>query len=217
MRYRKMAGAEPISLIDTFPVVDERTSTTKIDPSYFYQANWALRRIYASGVNEHVDVGSQSNFVGMLAAIMPVTFIDIRPLAVSVPNLKVKKGTILDMPYKDNEVTSLSCLHVIEHIGLGRYGDPLDPYGMKKAAEELTRVLAVGGKLCLSLPVGKPRLNFNSQRISSPSTIINYFKNLRLLEFSGVDDEGHFIEDADIAAFEKLYCGCGLFIFQKTN
>ena len=44
---------------------------------------------------------------------------------------------------------------MLEHIGLGRYGDPIDPQGTEKAATELQRVLAPGGDLYLSLPIEK--------------------------------------------------------------
>jgi hypothetical protein len=212
-----MKGSEPISFIDTFPIVNERNRTTKTEPHYFYQASWAMRRIFQSRVSEHVDVGSDTNFVGMLAAIMPVTFLDIRPLDVCLPNLRVLKGTILSMPYEDCAIGSLSCLHVLEHVGLGRYGDPLDPNGTKKAAEELSRVLAVDGKLYLSLPIGKPRLNFNAHRVHSPGAIVSYFRDLTLLEFSGVDDRGRFVEDADFVDFENLHYGCGFFLFTKER
>ncbi len=83
------------------------------------------------------------------------------------------------------------------HIGLGRYGDPLDPEGTIKAINELKRVLvlAVGGNLYFSLPVGSPRLCFNAHRIHSPGQILEYFSDLKLVEFSGVDDKGNFLEN----------------------
>jgi hypothetical protein len=41
-------------------------------------------------------------------------------------------------------------MHVVEHIGLGRYGEPMDEQGDLKAIEELKRVLAPGG-ICFLL------------------------------------------------------------------
>jgi hypothetical protein len=32
----------------------------------------------------------------------------------------------------DGYCDSLSCLHALEHFGLGRYGDPIDPRGHEK-------------------------------------------------------------------------------------
>ena len=135
-RYRRLPGAEPLPLESLRPFLFERTATTGVDPHYFYLNLWATRRIIESGVTEHVDVGSQIAFVSFLSCVLRVTFIDIRPLAVQVPNLEPRAGSVLAMPYADGACASLSCLHVAEHIGLGRYGDPLDPAGTRKAAHE---------------------------------------------------------------------------------
>ena len=157
------------------------------------------------------------DFVGFLTAITKVDFIDIRPLLVNLENFNSKKGSILSMPFKDNSIRSLSCLHVAEHIGLGRYGDPLDPFGTDKACRELSRVLAVDGNLYFSLPIGKPRLCFNSHRIHSPRQIIEYFRGLKLVEFSGVDDKKNFIKNVDIPILENSDYACGLFHFTKKK
>jgi len=151
----------------------------------------------------------------MLSTIAKVTFIDIRPLNANLKNLKPEYGSILEMPYSDNSIVSLSCLHVAEHIGLGRYGDPLDPEGTLKATRELIRVLARGGDLYFSLPVGKPRLCFNAHRIHSPEQILNYFVELKLVEFSGVNDKGNFLENIDPSELANQDYACGMFWFRK--
>jgi len=211
-----MPGAESISFSDTYPCLFDRTAKTSVDSHYFYQHIWAFKKILDSSCESHVDVGSNVDFVGLLSTISPVEFVDIRPLAVSnVKNLKSTKGSILDLPYEDDSVESISCLHVAEHIGLGRYGDPLDPLGTKKAACELSRCLAKGGNLYFSLPVGKPRICFNAHRIHSPSQIMEYFSDLKLVEFSGTDDNKKFSENIDINALEQSRYACGMFWFTK--
>jgi len=213
--YLKKPGAERIRFGDTYPIVNEKTTQTSFDSHYFYQDIWAARKIYKSRVENHVDIGSNIEFVGFLTTFTKVTFVDIRPLKAKLDNFKSLKGTILDLPFESNSVNSLSCLHVAEHIGLGRYGDPLDPLGTKKACKELSRVLARGGNLYFSLPVGKPRLCYNAHRTHSPKKILEYFEDLELVEFSGVDDNGRFLEKADIGIFEKENYACGLFVFKK--
>jgi SAM-dependent methyltransferase len=217
MRYSRMEGAEPVRLMDTFPCIHDRTDTTGIDRHYFYQDIWAYRRILESGAKEHVDVGSRIDFVGFLTAVTRVTFIDIRPLDAELENLESKRGSILEMPYPDRSVRSLSCLHVAEHIGLGRYGDPLDPQGTRKACRELARVLAPGGNLYFSLPVGKARLCFNGHRIHSPRRILEYFGDLRLVELSGINDRDVFIRHIDIDELENAGYGCGMFHFTRDE
>ena len=153
--YERLNGLAPVKFADLQPQISGKTSETKIDPHYFYQSVWAFRLIYEAQMNHHVDVGSSTSFVSLLTAITNVEFVDIRPMNVTLDNFKSVPGSILSLPYADQSLRSVSCLHVIEHIGLGRYGDPIDPYGSQKAAVELTRVLAPGGSLYLSLPIGR--------------------------------------------------------------
>jgi len=214
--YQKMDGAEPIRLKDTYPRLFDNTSSFSPGSHYFYQDIWAFTKIHNSKVKLHVDVGSKADFVGFLTSITQVEFVDIRPLdAPYLKNFKNVNGNILDMPYDDHSLQSISCLHVAEHIGLGRYGDPLDPLGTKKAAAELTRCLAKGGNLYFSLPVGKNRLCFNAHRIHSPKQILEYFSGLKLIEFSVYNDKKQFIENTDIASVENARFACGMFWFTK--
>ncbi len=216
-KYSRMEGAEKIKIRDSYPCLFDKTNKTKVDSHYFYQGLWAFRNIYEHKPQFHVDVGSSVSYIGFLTAITKVIFVDIRPLDVSnVDNLECVKGNILDMPYEDNSIKSLSCLHVAEHIGLGRYGDQLDPFGTKKAATELSRCLAKGGNLYFSLPVGKPRLCFNAHRIHSPQQILEYFKDLKLVELSGVGDNKRFIRNIDISILQQSRYGCGMFWFTKA-
>lgn len=215
-KYRKMDGAETIRLKDTYPCLFDNISNFSPGSHYFYQDIWAFSRIYSSGVDLHVDVGSKAEFVGFLTTVTQVEFVDIRPMdAPYLKNFKSIEGSVLEMPYEDSSLKSVSCLHVAEHIGLGRYGDPIDPAGTKKAAAELSRCLAVGGKLYFSLPVGKPRLCFNAHRIHSPSQIPEYFKGLKLIEFSVYNDKKQFIENTDIEHVENAKFACGMFLFTK--
>lgn len=213
--YSRCKDSEPIRLIDTFPCLHDKTITTDFDRHYFYQDIWAFKKICESRATEHVDIGSKKEFVGFLTGITKVTFIDIRPLVADLENFESRKGSILEIPYESNSVKSISCLHVAEHIGLGRYGDPLDPLGTKKAAEELQRVLAPGGNLFFSLPVGRPRLCFNAHRIHTVEQVLDYFQGLRLLEFSGIDDNRNFLRKTQRNALDSCDYGCGLFWFTK--
>jgi SAM-dependent methyltransferase len=214
-RYERMPGAERISLRDLFPCLNDRSSSTSFDTHYFYQDIWAFRKVFESGAHEHVDVGSKVDYVGFLTTVTKVTFIDIRPLHTDLDNFTCRPGSILSMPFPDESVLSLSCLHVAEHVGLGRYGDPLDPLGTVKACRELARVLAPGGNLYFGIPVGRPRVCFNAHRIHTSGQILRYFEGLKLLEFSFVDDAGKFMVGADMESANRAKYGCGLFHFTK--
>lgn len=177
--YRFLRSGGKAAILDFHPCIHDKTATTSIDSHYFYQALWAFKKILDSNTKHHVDVGSKVEFVGLLTTITDVTFIDIRPLELKLDRYTGKKGSILALPFNDSSVSSLSSLHVIEHIGLGRYGDPIDPNGTKKACRELQRIMVPGGNLYLSLPIGKPRVCFNAHRIHTAEQILSYFSSLK--------------------------------------
>ena len=141
IKYKNKNPKANISLFNLFPVLNEKTKETSFDAHYFYHPIWAFNRIIKNKPLEHVDVASDYRLSGYLSNFIKTTFIDIRPIKTNLKNLIVKKGSALNLPFKNNSISSLSCLHVIEHIGLGRYGDPIDPQGAKRACNEFKRVL----------------------------------------------------------------------------
>lgn len=214
--YRKLDNAD---VIDLYPCLNDATSVSQTGKGhYFYQDIWALSKVAKSGVSKHVDIGSRiDGFAGQCSAICEVEFLDFRPVDLGLDNFKMKQGSILELPYENGSLNSISCLHVIEHIGLGRYGDPMDPLGSKKAAGELVRVLSNSGNLYIGVPIGRERVAFNAHRIFSPDTIRDFFDGLELVEFDAVDDSGYFVKNPSFTDFEKADYSCGLFHFKKSN
>jgi SAM-dependent methyltransferase len=136
----------------------------------------------------HVDVGSLHMTIAMLSRVVPVTMVDLRPLPVSLDGLDFRQGSILAMPFEDASVPSVSSLCVVEHIGLGRYGDSLDPYGTEKALLELKRIVAHGGDLYVSFPIGAAdAICFNAHRILSESRILDLMRPFELVEARYLD------------------------------
>lgn len=215
--YRALGGARP-RLEDSFPCLFDRIATTPYDPHYFHQAVWAAERILRKRPDEHVDVGSEVTFVGLLSVFVPVRFVDIRPLSVELPNLTPLLGDLATaLPFPSASVRSLSCLHVAEHVGLGRYGDVLAANGTARACAELARVLAPGGELFFSVPVGRSRVCFNAHRIHTPRQILDLFAALQLVEFSVVGDDHRLVLHADPSAAADLEYGCGLFWLRRPR
>jgi hypothetical protein len=211
-----MEGAEPLHFENSYPMLLDRTTTTRVDVHYFYQAVWAMERIAKVRGSFHVDVGSEVSFIGMLTTHLPVVFVDIRPIHVKLPSLSSLAGNLLSLPLATQSVDSLSCLHVAEHVGLGRYGDLLNPMGTSLACKELNRVLAPGGHLFFSMPVGKPRVCFNAHRVHSPQQVLTYFSNLELVEFSAVDDRGQLQLGIQPEQMEDSVYSCGLFWLRRS-
>lgn len=190
-KYRAAGGQARLS--DFYPRLEDRTTETPFDPQYFYQAVWAFSKINQAAPANHVDVGSDVKFIGMLSAVVKVEFVDIRPLPVQLENLRCREGSLLNLPYATESVRSLSSMHVLEHVGLGRYGDPIDPEGIQKACAELQRVLEPGGQLYVSVPIGRPRVQFNAHRVLALEEVIGFFKGLRLVDMAFVDNHGNYL------------------------
>lgn len=214
-RYRHSAGAEPVRFADMQPCLGDWSTHTPFDAHYFYQGAWLSSKLAKSKPEQHVDVGSSVLTMSVLSAWVDTIFVDYRPLKADLPGLRSVAGNILNLPFADDSIDSISCLHVIEHIGLGRYGDPIDPLGSTKAAFELQRVVKPGGRLYLSLPIGRERICFNAHRVHSPDSVVNMFLQLKLAEFSYVDDEGQLRERQLLSTANNLEYGCGLFMFEK--
>ena len=200
---------------DFYPQIKDKTIKTGFDTHYVYHTSWAARKVREINPEFHTDISSSLYFSGLVSAFIPVKFYDYRPADLKLSNLESFAGDLMKLPFDNNSVNSLSCMHTIEHIGLGRYGDPMDPVGDLKAALELKRVLAKDGSLLFVTPVGKPKIEFNAHRIYSYEMIMEMFESLKLVEFSLVTDSGDFIEQAnpDIVKAQKYGCGC--FWFKK--
>ncbi|HVT75243.1 MAG TPA: DUF268 domain-containing protein [Candidatus Paceibacterota bacterium] len=184
-KYQKLArnSAYKLSTADLFPRIHDKTDSHEIDPVYFIQGCWCAKKVFEAKPARHYDIASQALMVGIISQFTPTTMIDIRPLSISLPGLSFIEGDITRLPFKDGEISSLSSICVIEHIGLGRYGDPLDQFGTEKASAELSRVLARGGSLYISVPVdAEDKTYFNAHRAFTRARVMGLFKELELAE-----------------------------------
>lgn len=215
INYQKQNHQKSLINQNLYPMLHDKTSFSPFNSHYYYMSLWAFDRIVKSKPNLHVDIGSSYELSGYLSTLIKTIFIDLRPIDVLTKNLTIIKKNILDLPYKNQSIKSLSCLHVAEHIGLGRYGDSINPKGTENACKELERVLAPGGLLYFAVPIGKEKICFNAHRIFPPKKIIKMFPKLKLVEFSLVDDDEVFIEKQKPYQFTNTNYACGLFIFTK--
>jgi SAM-dependent methyltransferase len=215
-RYRAAAppAARPAAR-DFYPCLTDWTASTPFDPHYFYQGAWLARHLAEDRPALHVDVGSSVIMLSVLSAQVPTVFVDYRPLRAFLPGLLCVGGSILALPFADRSVASLSCLHVLEHIGLGRYGDPIDPAGAERAAAELARVLAPGGRLYFSTPIGREQICFNAHRVFAPQSVLRMFGALEANGFALVDDAGRFHPGARAKDAAALEYGCGMYVFTR--
>lgn len=221
-RFRSLQSnkSEKLKWQNILPFFNENTSKTNFDTHYIYHPAWAARIVKKINPETHTDISSTLHFCTQLSAFIKTEFYDYRPAFINLNNLNSASVDLCAMHFLNDSIKSLSCMHTIEHIGLGRYGDPLDPDGDKKAADELQRVLAKEGNLLVVTPVGKPQVAFNGHRIYSYEQIIKMFSHLNLIEFTLIPDnalEIGIIENADPGLVNQQNYGCGCFWFRKKT
>ncbi len=190
---------------------------------YFHQDLLVARKIYERSPSCHVDVGSRlDGFVAHVASYRNIEVLDIRPITKKVHNIVFHQFDLMN-PVGNFEAycESLSCLHTLEHLGLGRYGDPIMVDGYEKGFNSLWSILKPAGILYLSVPIGKQRIEFNAHRVFAIRTILALAEGkFDLLDFSYVDDGGSLYEHVELtenAIGRSLDCwyGCGIFEFHK--
>lgn len=208
----------------SMPFLQERDGASGIASGhYFHQDLLVARRIFHRQPKTHVDVGSRiDGFVAHVATFRQLEVLDIRQQNACVKNIVFKQCDLMDLSDEFlNYCDSLSCLHALEHFGLGRYGDRIDVNGHVHGLNNMIEMLKPEGFLYLSVPIGRERIDFNGQRIFSKRTILRLVENkLDLMDFSYVDDNGalHESSSLDRRAIDEsleLDYGCGIFEFRK--
>jgi hypothetical protein len=219
--FSQLPGSDrfPLRWSDRLPRLGEDTPTTDFDRHYVYHPAWAARILRKLDPQLHVDIGSSLFFVSVLSAFVRTEFYDYRLAEISIDGLETASADLGALHFEDRSIESLSCMHVVEHVGLGRYGDRLDPNGDLKAMSELQRVLGPGGSLLFVVPVGRPQLRFNGLRIYSFEQIIEGFPELDLVEFALIPEYGPegWIAGATAERVAAERHGCGCFWFQRPG
>lgn len=185
------------------PMLHDRTASAGRRGAYFHQDLLVARRILERRPRRHVDIGSRiDGFVAHVALFREIEVLDIRPMNERIPNIVFRQVDFMreDQPLTDY-CDSVSCLHALEHFGLGRYGDPVDPDGHLKGFRNLCRILQVGGTCYLSVPMGPQRTEFDSQRVFSLDYLLRMVsETFRVERFSYIDDAGALHEDVALTA-----------------
>lgn len=202
----------------------QEACTTKSE--YFWQDLLVARWIFDAKPQKHVDVGSRvDGFVAHVAAFRQIEVFDVRPITVQIPGVVFKQADFMridSLPKCDGGYCdSLSSLHAIEHFGLGRYGDPIDPVGHERAITNMTLLLKSNARFYLSAPIGRERVEFNAMRVLDPLSIILFIEQHGLeLNNLTVISAGGVIRQVPLTATSLKILGghnynLGLFVFIK--
>ncbi|MHB8501511.1 MAG: DUF268 domain-containing protein [Candidatus Acidiferrales bacterium] len=169
---------------------------------YLMHCGWAARQLFIRNKlpSRHLDFGSYLYFASIASAgIADFVYHDLRPYAMPLPGLRSVSVDLTKLPYPDESERSVSCLHVLEHVGLGRYGDEIDSLGDVKAARELSRIISRGGHLIFVVPVNQqPGTVYNAHRQYTYDQVVKeLFPLLHLVQFSLIN-QNKIIIDAGV-------------------
>jgi hypothetical protein len=214
--FRKAGGV----IADIYPILrDFGTQAGTANGHYFHQDLLVATLIKRANPTRHIDVGSSiEGFVAHVASYREIEVLDIRPLQIAGHDqIRFVQSDLMSLDQSlVGACDSLSCLHALEHFGLGRYGDPIDPNGHLKGFHNLSKMLQSGGTLYISFPIGKPGVHFNAHRIFHPKDILEWSKNLfQLIRFDYVDDDGNLHSNASLSSLPILAYGCGIYTLRK--
>ena len=210
------------TITKTYKILDDFGESAGVARGhYFHQDLLVAKLINDAAPERHIDIGSRiDGFVAHVAAFRPIEIIDIRPLGNVVHNnMSFIQHDLMTTPGNDLKTDSISCLHAIEHFGLGRYGDPVDPEGHLKGFENIVSMLRPGGQLYISFPIAdQDEVHFNAHRIFSPTSIYNWpsADKLCLKRFDYVGDDGElYMNKQPDQLPQGIQYGCGIYSFEK--
>lgn len=196
---------------------------------YFWQDLLVARWIHDANPQKHVDVGSRvDGFVAHVASFREIEVCDVRPISTQIPGVVFKQAdlmrpVVLPSAGRDGYCDSLSCLHAIEHFGLGRYGDPIDPQGYERGIANMAQLLKPDGRFYLSTPIGQERVEFNANRVFDPRTIIRcaessglHLKELTVIGAGGMVSKVLLGEHTLLELAQSRY-KLGIFVFIKKD
>ena len=202
----------PFSIDDKeiYPILDDRDKQAGyLDKHYFIQDIVMANEIYKIRPKMHYDIGSRvDGFIAHLLSFdQEVTLLDFRPLDLVMNKLHfIQTDATLLNEIEDESLDSLSSLHAIEHFGLGRYGDEINPSACFIAMRKMQNKIKKKGMLYLSVPIGsKEKVCFNAHRVFSPKTIVNEFRSMTLVKFMYIQD----MKLLEVENFEEFDWGGG--------
>lgn len=157
--------------------------------SYGQEYNQKICEIFRS----YIEPGNKTADIGCVSGLYPVmqrtckadvTIVDIRKIELDEDGISSEQMDLSDIvPEEMRERFDLvSSISTVEHAGLGRYGDRIDPAGDFRLVKGIADIIKPGGIFICSVPVGPGCVVYNLNRIYSEFRLNILFKDFELIE-----------------------------------
>ena len=225
LRHQQKTSKHEFAFGRSYPCLGDRFAESGSTKSvYFQQDLLVARRVFLNNPTKHVDVGSRiDGFVAHVASFRELEVLDIRPLSTGITNVRFAQADMMQPIDANlrNYCDSLSCLHTIEHFGLGRYGDPINYDGYLLGLNNLNQILKPSGTLYFSVPIGPQRIEFDAHRVFSLKYLLELFRDdYQIEQFSYIDDDGLLFENVPLSDSDienNFGCNYGCCIFEMIK
>jgi hypothetical protein len=176
------------NFLNNFTSIKIKNGSHGVEP-YPGAALWILKAIEKYNINNK-KVAVIGTLVPWIEAILLNFNNIVTTVEYNVP--EVEYNNLNAISYWDFQKTSnmYDCIITyssVEHSGLGRYGDPLDPNGDIKTMQDIHKNLITNGILIWGAPVGHDALVWNAHRIYGKIRMPVLFNGFRELEWIDVD------------------------------
>lgn len=224
VKYQKLntRNSFAIEMKNNRPIITDKYADMGTVDNSFWESVWVASRIRENMPAQHFDIGSRLNgFLSIIIAMgIPLKVIDVRPFPIQIEEMETIVDDATELKeFANDSIESLSAVSSLEHFGLGRYGDAIDPEACFRCFHNIQKKMRGGGKLYITVPIGRERCCFNAHRVFNPRTILNEFDEMKLIEFSYIFD-GNLYRNANLNQFDNYkddsICD-GLFLFEKRK
>lgn len=224
-KFKSLSHDNDFEFHKTCCIYEDEVAAAVTDPHYFLMDLYFAKIINKRRPTNHYDIGSRvDGFIAhLLASEIPVTLLDIRPFPIEIEGLSFVQTDATSLKQiEDDSLESISSLHAIEHFGLGRYGDFIEPQAWKTALKSIQSKVKPGGFFYLGIPIGnKAQINFNMHRVFTPNMVIQQLDSMELVSFAYINNY-RIINVEDRTSLDEITSSvgaydCGLFCFKKTT
>jgi hypothetical protein len=185
-RYRSLMRAEhPFRAFPMRVVGDASADPTELMDHYDCFAYWAARKIHARGAPlALLDVGSTKMMNAQFSAQHDVTSIVLAECGDQISTVRYIRGDVSDpLPLPDASFDVFTSTVALPLIGLGRYGDRINPDCLFQLIAELGRVLRKDADIICSMCLGRNVLNFNNGWFFDLPTLRSIFPGWHLADY----------------------------------